>query len=198
MTKLNRNKTSFGEKVFWINVWQRFKSGDRNAFTEIYNKYINVLFAYGSGITSDKELVKDCIQDLFIDLYRYKINLQKPKSLEFYLMKSLKRLILKKHKRNSKFDYFGNESLPELNFRFDLEDNYIKTESEKTGNQILQSALNSLNDKNKELLFYKFNSNLTYKEIGQLTGAKKETVKKQVYRIILTLRKKLENKTHVN
>ena len=90
--------------MYWIKVCGQFKSGDKSAFEEIYSEYVDTLFNFGLKLTADQGLVKDVIQDLFINLFRYNINIQKPESIEFYLFKALKRLITKKLKRKSKLD----------------------------------------------------------------------------------------------
>lgn len=189
--------SQFKDKEYWANAWLRFKSGDRSAFEEIYSEYIDTLFAYGSKITTNKEIIQDSIQDLFIDMYKYKINLEKPDSLEFYLLKSFKRLIQQKLKKNNKNINFSTSEFSELNICFNLEDDFLKKESETIKLKSLDEALNSMKPKSKELLFYKFNSNLTYKEIGELIGLKPDTAKKQVYRIIDSLRKNLRIKLPV-
>ena len=58
-------------REYWQRIWIRFKDGDLDAFGEIYEEYIDLMYDYGSKITQDKDLVKDCIQDLFVDLYKY-------------------------------------------------------------------------------------------------------------------------------
>ena len=99
-------------------TWSRFKSGDRYAFEEIYSEFIDALFAYGIKISHNRELVKDSIQDIFIDLYRYEIDLKKPESLEFYLYKSLKRNILKKVKKYRKTKSFEETDYVEFDLTF--------------------------------------------------------------------------------
>ena len=194
MAKINKERKLFKDKAYWITTWSRFKSGDRFAFEEIYSENIDTLFAYGSKITNDKELVMDCIQDLFIDIYRYKIDLKKPESFEFYLFKALKRLIKKKLTRNRKFKNIEETDFFAFNIKFDLEENYIQNETEQIKLNVLNKALNDLSENCREVLFYKFNSNLKYKEIGYLTGMKPDTVKKQVHRIISRLRKDIKTK----
>lgn len=195
MTKTNKKSNFFKDKTYWISTWARFNSGDRFAFEEIYSEFINVLFSFGSKMTNDKELIKDSIQDLFIDLYRYKINLRQPESFEYYLFKSLKRLIQKSLKRKSKTRDFENQDFFAFELTFDLEEDYIQKESEKTKLMVLQEILNDLSQNSRELLFYKFNSNLTYKEIGKLIEMKPDAVKKRIYRIITSLRKAYDTKT---
>ncbi|MFW6371850.1 MAG: RNA polymerase sigma factor, partial [Bacteroidota bacterium] len=47
--------------------------------------------------------------------------------------------------------------------------------------------------KKRELLFLKFNSGLTYNEIGVLLDCKPDTVKKQVTRLLRYLQVKIKN-----
>lgn len=194
MIKTKNTSNLYKDKSYWIATWGRFNSGDRSAFKEIYSEYIDVLFAYGSKMTHDKELVRDSIQDLFIDLYRYKIKLRQPESFEFYLFKALKRLIYKKLNRKSKTRDIEDQGFFAFELTFDLEEDYIQKETEKSRLEILQKFLNELNQNSRELLFYKFNSSLTYKEIGQLIGMKPDSVKKQIYRVISGLREAFNSK----
>ena len=56
-------------------LWQAFKEGDRAAFTQLYNLHIEDLLSYGYRVTSDRQLIKDSIQDLFLHLGRSRQNL---------------------------------------------------------------------------------------------------------------------------
>lgn len=195
LAKSKKKSNLFKDKTYWKTTWSRFKSGDRFAFQEIYSEYIDSLFAYGSKITNNRDIVFDSIQDLFIDIYRYKIDLHKPESLEFYLFKALKRLIQKKLLLSRKFKNIEESDFFTFEIKFNLEEDYIQNETEQIRLQVLNKALNEMDENYRELLFYKFNSNLTYKEIGQLIGMNPDTVKKQVYRIISGLRKNFKNKS---
>ena len=50
-------------------IWNAFKGGSLTAYKLIYEKHIDLLFNYGNKITQHKELVEDCMQDLFVDLW---------------------------------------------------------------------------------------------------------------------------------
>ncbi|QGY46976.1 hypothetical protein GM418_25935 [Maribellus comscasis] len=75
MTRIEKNKNQVEDKFYWLKVWIQFKSGDQSAFEEIYSEYADTLFNFGLKLTADQDLVKDSIQDLFINLFRYKINI---------------------------------------------------------------------------------------------------------------------------
>lgn len=177
------------DSEYWQLIWKNFKEGDRNAFQTIYNEFIHSLYSYGSRITNDKELIKDSIQDTFIDVYTYGSTLRKPELLEFYLFKSLKRQIIRKLIERSK--YTSNlELLDNFSLKFSIEDEIIDEEVDWQLKE-LQEIIKGLDKLKRELLFLKFNSGLSYIEIGKLLDIKPNTVKKQVYRILKDIRKKL-------
>lgn len=174
---------------YWQLIWKNFKGGDRDAFKTIYNEFIDALYSYGSRITNDKDLVKDSIQDLFLDIYTYGSTLRQPELLEFYLYKSLKRQIIRKLLEKNKYTS-DTEMLDNFTLKFSIEDEVF---DETTDSQLkkLQEIITGLDKSKRELLFLKFNSGLTYNEIGKLLDIKSNTAKKQVYRILKDIRKKL-------
>lgn len=182
-----------GDKEYWQLVWNNFKAGDRQAFETIYNEFIDVLFAYGSKITSNKALLEDAIQDVFIDVYTYGKSLKKPELLEFYLFKVLRRNLYRKLKENGRFFHSGaNQN--QFDITFPIEDvNADKQQLEKQY-QLLQKEIKSLDAGKRELLFLKFHSGLTYVEIGRLLNIKPDTAKKQVFRILKHFRKHFNRK----
>lgn len=178
------------EREYWQLVWEKFRNGDREAFKTIYSEFIDSLFAYGSKITSDKELLKDAIQDLFIDIYTYGSKLRQPELLEFYLFKSLKRNIIKKSKETQRFTS-TKELLEKFNLEFTIEEEVFGDDSDKKL-LALQKEISNLNSQKKELLFLKFNSGLNYEEIGKILDIKPDTAKKQVHRLLKHIREKLD------
>lgn len=155
---------------YWQLVWNKFKSGDKIAFKTIYNEFSDSLFSYGARITTDRELLKDSIQDLFINVYSYGSNLRNPELLEFYLYKTLKRIIIKKLVDKKQFSSI-QESPSVFDLKFSIEDQKIGDEEDLTI-KVLQKEISDLKPSKRELLFLKFNSNLTYVEIGKLLDLK--------------------------
>lgn len=169
------------EKTYWEHIWDKFRSGDRKAFEIIYNEYIDALYSYGARITTHKALLEDAIQDLFLDVYKYGKKLNKPESLEFYLYKTLRRIIIRKLKEKHKYTH-PEQFEEHFNLRFYLED--VPTDNLEEHIKVLQKELVTLDAKKRELLYLKFTSGLTYKDIGVLFNCKPDTVKKQVARIL--------------
>jgi len=178
----------------WIDVWKRFRLGDRFAFSEIYEEFADVLFAYGIKITNDRELVKDCIQDLFYNIYRYNIKLQRPEYLEFYLFRSLKNDIVRKVKSGRHQASLTDENVVLFDFKFQAELENFDRESEELRLKALQNILQTISPQKREMLFLKFSTGLNYVEIGEIVGMKADAVKKQVYRTLDDLRDRFGDK----
>lgn len=178
----------------WLGIWKRFRLGDRYAFSEIYKEFADVLFAYGSKITSDRELLKDCIQDLFYNLYRYNIQLHNPENLEFYLFRSLKNDIVRKIRNNFHEASLTDEGMFQFDLKFQVEQDVYDIESDELRIVALRKILQTIDPQKRELLFLKFSTGLNYSEIGEIVGMNPDTVKKQVYRTLDSLRNKFSDK----
>lgn len=174
----------------WLGVWKRFRSGDRYAFSEIYKEFADVLFAYGSKITNDRELLKDCIQDLFYNLYRYNIKLQNPENLEFYLFRSLKNDIIRKIRNNYQEASLTDAEMFQFELKFQAEQDTNDVESNELRVEALRKILQTIDPQKREILFLKFSTGLNYPEIGEIVGMNPGAVKKQVYRTLDSLREK--------
>src|SRR5438477_8459552 len=77
-----------------FSIWNDFRSGDPSAYSLIYRKYFFALYSYGKKFSSDKELIEDCIQDLFIKIWNNRDNLNDTTSIKYYLFISLKRKLV--------------------------------------------------------------------------------------------------------
>ena len=75
------------DKLLLYENFQDFES----FFSEVYQQLFQNLFSYGMQICGNKELVKDCIQELFSEFWKNQKTLTKIKSVKPYLLKCIKR-----------------------------------------------------------------------------------------------------------
>lgn len=150
-------------------VWDSFRSGNESAFIFIYETYFDSLFEFGRMFCSNENLVKDAVQDLFIDLRKSRENLSTTNNIKFYLFKSLKRRVVKDQKSwynkllELKDDYsftvsFSHEQL--------LVDRQLNEEQIKK----LNKAVQQLSTRKKEVIYFFYYECLSYEEIRQLMG----------------------------
>ena len=130
------------------------KSGEGHylSFEEIYRSHVTSLMQYGLKFTKDKELVKDCIHELFVDIYRYRESLGEIHKIKPYLMKSLRTKLTKSILATRK-DISLN--IEERSFvpRYSLEQTFEKEETEQVKKKILSNLLNKLSSRQKEAVY---------------------------------------------
>ena len=87
-----------------IALWGLLIKGDQKALEILYQRYYSLLLNYGLRCSTDKELVKDCIQDLFINLYQNThINVTNI-TVRSYLLKALRNNLTYKLATNKEAD----------------------------------------------------------------------------------------------
>lgn len=180
---------------YWQVVWRRFKSGDQEAFAIVYNHYVDLLYAYGTKLCKDSEMVKDSLQELFMELFlkRERIKVD-PENLKFYLILALKRNLIKKMKAGRKL---SRKLLEVTDFEpvYSIEFQIIEQDREKELNLKITLALGQLPSKQKEAVYLRFNESLEYAEIAEILEINIESVRKQVHRAIKTIREIIGKET---
>ncbi len=171
--------------------WKKLVKGDIDALSELYQKYSDDLYDFGTKLTADSDCIMDSIHDLFLDLYKYRKKLTTPESIKYYLIRSLQRKILKRLKaarkiKNPEEEFY--ESLEES-----IEERIIRSENEVTIRYGLQNAVAMLNHNQTELLTMRFTNNKSYEEIAEYRGVTIETVRTSLYRTVKKLRQILSN-----
>lgn len=75
-------------------TWKEMKEGNKNAFLTIYRQNYRHLFSYGFSLCIDKELTKDCIHEMFLELWDKKTSVNSEvENVRSYLFTWLRRKI---------------------------------------------------------------------------------------------------------
>lgn len=168
-------------------LWCLFLSGDKNAFACIYNKQYRLLVAYGMKLVSDRELVRDCIQDLFVKLSINRKNLNSTININTYLIRSLKNRLYDEQQFSMKTQIL--ETLP-----FDLSDDdfflnlFADNDEDLLQKKKLQKALDLLSSHQREVIYLRFIRELSYEEVGEVLGINYQSAKNLVSRTLVKLR----------
>lgn len=171
-------------------LWQDFKNGDENAYALIYQRYFFILFTYGKKISQDHELIKDCIQELFMKIWNNRENLAETTSIKYYLFTSLKHKILDVL-RKQKFELTSDQAtqdevtvdFSELEIADSTEDSDTSPQKEK-----VIKALTRLSTHQQKLLDMKFQKNLSNKEIADELGITIQSVYNAVFKALRSIR----------
>jgi RNA polymerase sigma factor (sigma-70 family) len=169
-------------------VWKDFKSGNLAAYSLIYRKYFFVLYNYGLKFCSDKELIKDCIQDLFIKIWNNRENLNDTTSVKYYLFTSLKNKLIDALKSSNQRLKMSDDVMNlEIIDDSDSESELFYFQKEK-----VFRAMNKLSQHQQKVLEMKFYKNQSNQEIAQELGITIQSVYNSVFKTLRSLRKQLE------
>ena len=173
-------------------LWRAFKNGDQQAYARIYQQHVRLMFKYGSKLTPDRDLVKDCIQELFLYLWERREHLGDTEHIRFYLFRSLRRSIISKLKKTDG-DLLSSEISPDYNFISvaSFESDLISNQSSEEYHQRLKDALSQLPDRQKEAIYLKYYHNLSFEEIASVMQVSKRPIYKFIYKALRTLQKSL-------
>lgn len=84
-------------------LWQRLKSGDRQAFDVLIKGHYAALFSYGLKFTQNKELLKDTVHDAFVALWQNRHLINPEKQPYFYLLTIFRNQLAKSLKKHLNF-----------------------------------------------------------------------------------------------
>ncbi|MDF7816446.1 sigma-70 family RNA polymerase sigma factor [Runella sp. MFBS21] len=175
-----------------IELWQHFKKGDRAAFENLYQTYFNVLGSYGFRLTSDKQLIEDAIQDLFIDLWRRKEYLNDPDNVKFYLFRSLRNQLLR-NSRNNVFESSENiDSFLDYLTTLSIDQQLMNNELLVDQQLHIQKALSHLSPRQREAIHLRFYQGLSIQQTAQLMELTVQSVSNLLFKAYAVLRMSLK------
>ena len=166
-------------------IWKAIKSGDQKALGHVYEKYLNDLFRFGCQFTQNRDLIKDCIQDVFITI-GYKDSDSSVNSIKSYLYKSLYRELIRRLKKEGR-----SKDLKEGSFEIelDIESAMVLKDHHLEKLSKIQSGLKALSPKQRQVILHYYYDGLTYDEIAQVMGIQhKNTIAKLMTRAIEMLK----------
>ena len=179
-------------------IWDDFLLGNKDAYSFMYEKYARVLYNYGYKIAQNRQLTEDCLQDLFLTILETRDRLSHTDSIKFYLMRSLRRDIVRKLNGGPRFtgQRLGqHRSLDDhdVDFRveFQYEPTWLDSQISKERSETILRELNQLPARQKEALFLKFFDNLSYEEIAGIMGIETTSAYKVIYKAIAALQKRM-------
>ena len=158
-------------------------------FSALYDQTIDRLFAMGARMTGDREMLSDCIQDVFVKLYTKRGELEMVENIESYLFVSL---------RNRLNDEFRIQS-----HRYDNEtcDNYSNVVADSSENDLLEQQeeenrkqlcintyMQELSPRQQQIVRLFFIEQMKYEDICKVMGINYQSARNLIHRSVSRLR----------
>jgi len=171
-------------------LWQQLKNGSEIALGKLIKKYFNLLQNYGYKFFRNEDFVKDCVQEVFVEIWSRRQNVSQPDSVRAYLLSSVRKKILResvRQKINGENEIINIEN--DLKFaEFSPELVIIEQENTQETIQKVAISLNSLPKRQREVIYLRFYQNLERDEIAQIMSVNCQSVSNLLQAAFKTIR----------
>lgn len=171
-------------------LWLRFKNSDRDAFASLYQLHIVPLIAYGTRLCPDRDLLKDQIQELFVELWNSRENLSDTGSIRWYLLKALRYKLIRLEKlRHSRASF---EAIPLELQEAPIETSIVERELHESYSHLLKDALGHLTLRQREIIQLRFYQGLSHEQIAELMDVNYQSVSNLLYKALCRLKERIK------
>jgi len=152
--------------------------GDKEAFTMLYRRYWESLFATAARALRSKTDAADLVQDIFLSIWNRRNDLQITGSLAAYLQTSVKYKVIKYIEKNiTRRDYLVLLTDVLVNFQPPDVESQLQV---KELQHAIHSAVEQMPNKMREVYQLSRKHHLSHKEIAERLDISDETVKKHI------------------
>lgn len=176
--------------ILWIN----FKNGKNNSLSLLYKEYADELYSYGMKVSGDDNLVKDCIQDVFIQLIDKRKTILITPTIHNYLFKSLRNKLLEELRtKNRKQNIITQLSANETEYDKHAEQNIIEAEENSSIRKLIRTSIEKLSNRQREIIYLKYTKDFSYDQIAELLQIDKASARTLLYRTLKTMKDQWSN-----
>lgn len=173
--------------------WDQFLKGDKEAYSWIYTTYIQSLYTYGLHFTTDSELIKDCIQEVFTRIYKNKATLLSPDNIKLYLFISLKNTLFNSFNRIQL--YTSNTDLESIPFFISntVEDEFLQNEARNIQEEEVKRILSVLTSRQRQIMYYRFVEEFSFEQICELMDMNYQSAHNLIQRSLKKIRENYDS-----
>ncbi|GAB2551929.1 RNA polymerase sigma factor [Spirosoma aerophilum] len=171
-------------------LWQSYRQGDKQALGQLAECYYRMLKHYGLKFMVDGSIVEDCIQELFLQLWQNRAQINETGSVKHYLLKALRHHILQSLRSQKRQTFQELDWDTSLAQDIDTETLLIRQESMAILSQTIQAQLATLPAREREALYLRYYENLSIPEIAEVMDVNRQSVSNFLQKALSKLRTK--------
>jgi RNA polymerase sigma factor (sigma-70 family) len=174
-------RTSLDVKTDDLLLWKQLIEGDKQAYSTLFVRFYDNLYAYSLKLTKEDDLSHDIVQELFVNLWVSRHKLKPVSNLKPYLLRCVKNLIID-YLRRSKTIERTNLNIIQEEIVFSQEDFRISSEETIAQTAKVMELLNALPGRVKEAIYLRYFSGLDYNEIANVMDINVQSAQNFVHR----------------
>lgn len=184
------NLSSFTDKE----VWTMFRDGHEGAFNFIYKQYFKLLLDYGFLFTNDRDLIKDSIQDLFIELRNSGTSLSQTDNIKYYLYKCMRWKISYMIKKKNRFRLHADMSRYfQLQFTISHESILLNKQLDEEMKKKVVDCLSTLPKRQKEAVYYFYFEDFSYQQVADIMKLRNiKSARNLIYKAIALMKETIK------
>lgn len=159
-------------------LWQQLRKGSELALGRLISRYFNPLLNYGHKFIRDEAFVKDCVQEVFIEIWNRRDRISTPDSVRAYLLSSVRRRVLREGYRQQIIRDDEPDDLENMDTlsEFSPEWAIIEQESLAETTHRIAEALAKLPKRQREVVYLRYYQNLERDEIAGIMSINPQSV----------------------
>lgn len=172
-------------------LWIRFQQGDATALGELSKRFYPSMLNYGLKLNPDREMVKDLLQELFLELWTRREAITLPVSIKAYLFGAFRNKIYK-----ARLGFLPNIEIDALPFESEwaereqsIEFYLILEETQQQYQHYLSRLISTLPKRQQEILFLHYYEGLGCEQVTTIMGISRQGVYNLLSRTLKELRK---------
>lgn len=172
-------------------LWRAVLKGDNYANEYLYSSYVQQMFNYGLKFGCEKDVIEDCVQEVFVNIIQKRKSLARVVNIKLYLFKSLRLEIWRMIKKD-RLQSFPSE--PEFLSDYIIDDKIIEDEIQMIRVNEITKVIDELPKRQKEAIYLRYYEGMSYQEISEIMQTEQNSSYKIIYKAIDTLYQKLSVK----
>jgi RNA polymerase sigma factor (sigma-70 family) len=171
--------------------WQLLADGEQQGLYKCFDFFYDDLYRFGLSMYKNPELVKEGINNLFIELWKIRHKLSGVKNIQQYVLTIYKRVLYKTYANYTSSIPFETleqdiieSSLTEQSYEAIL----IASQQDEHLKRRLRNALNQLSPRQKEIIRMRYFEQTSFEEIAAQTGLTERTIYNTMYNAMKVLK----------
>jgi RNA polymerase sigma factor (sigma-70 family) len=170
-------------------LWRSLQLGEEKALHGLYHLYRDDLYSYAKRIILSDEAALNAIQELFLRLWNTRQTLGEAHSVKAYLLSTLRRLLMQEIRDRQKYTLWSGDYETQAGFSgFSPEDVVILDENTSLKKELVARLLNSLTDRQREIVYLRYYEDLSLPEIAEMLDINYQSVINHLQRAFLKVR----------
>lgn len=164
------------------------KSGNKDAFSVLYEKYWRKVYGFGKLYLKDDFLLDDIVQDVFLKLWESKEFISDNNTIEGLLFIITRNMIFNQHRKKVNEDFYKATVLYAFeNESYSVEDEVAAYDLKK----YIDNLIEKMPPKRKVIFNMSRKDNLTYKQIAEQLDISEKTVENHIHEAIRFLKQNI-------